>query len=201
MNGFISFLEQEEIQTYLSELRKKEVISADGHIIGTIQSAIITKERTIIGLTIKIKKKMVKTLEKSKPFLKPLLLDVNIEYIKGVKDKVVLVYALKDVGSYLLSHNKKFDAERLLKLDVLGSEGKVVGTVEDMEIDTNIWTVPSLLIKIKKDALDAVKKDKCLLCGSQLHISMDHVIDIGDYVMLEITVENIGQILQNITLR
>lgn len=182
-------------------MRKKEVVSADGHIIGTIQSAIITQHRTIIGLTIKIKKKIVKTLEKSKPFLKPLLLDAGIEHIKGVKDKVVLQYPLKDLGAYLLSHNKKFDALRLLGLEVLGSEGKVVGSVEDMEIDTNIWTVPSLLIKVKKDALDSIKKEKCLLCGSQLHISMDHVVDIGDYVMLEITVENIGQILQNITLR
>lgn len=186
---------------YLSELRKKEVISADGHSIGTIQSAIVTKERTIIGLTIKIKKKMVKTLEKKKPFLSSLYLDANIEHIKGVKDKVILQHHLKDLSPYLLSHNKKFDAERLLSLEVLGSEGKVVGTVEDIEIDTNIWTVPSLLIKIKKDTLDTVKKEKCLLCGSQLHISMDHVIDIGDYVMLEITVENIGQILQNISLR
>ena len=41
--------------TKLSELRKKEVISSDGHIIGNVQSAIITQEKTIIGITIKIK--------------------------------------------------------------------------------------------------------------------------------------------------
>ena len=70
-----------------------------------------------------------------------------------------------------------------------------------MEIDTNLWRMPSLLVKIKKDALDTIKKDKCLLCGSQLHISMDHVVDIGDYVMLEMTVENIGEILKNVSLR
>jgi sporulation protein YlmC with PRC-barrel domain len=187
--------------TYLSDLRKKEVISADGHIIGTVQSAIITEERTIIGLTIKIKKKMIKSLEKKKPFLSSLFLDVKIEQIRSVEDKVILQHPLKELGMHLLSHNKKIDAERLLGLDVLGSEGKIVGTVEDMEIDTNVWTIPSLLIKIKKDTLETVKKDKCLLCGSQLHISMHHVIDIGDYVMLEMTVENIGQILKNISMR
>jgi hypothetical protein len=30
---------------------------------------------------------------------------------------------------------------------------------------------------------------------------MDHVVDIGDYVMLEMTVENIGQILKDVSLR
>jgi sporulation protein YlmC with PRC-barrel domain len=187
--------------TKLSELRKKEVISSDGHIIGNVQSAIITQEKAIIGITIKIKKKMIKTMEKKKPMLHPLLLDAKIEDISGVGDKVILKYKLREVSIFLLSHNEKFDAERLLGLDVLGSEGKVVGTVDDMEIDTDTWTVPTLLIKIKKEALEAIKKDKCILCGSQLHISMDHVINIGDYVMLEMTAENIGQILDNISLR
>ncbi|MBN1860629.1 MAG: PRC-barrel domain-containing protein [Candidatus Thermoplasmatota archaeon] len=187
--------------TKLSDLRKKEVISSDGHIIGTVHSAIITQERTIFGLTIKIKKKMAQTLEKKKPLLSPLLLDVKIDEITGVRDKVVLHHPLKELGTQLLPHNTKFDAERLLGVDVLGREGKVVGSVEDMEIDTLIWTVPTLLIKVKKDALETIKKDKCVLCGSQLHISMHHVIDIGDYVMLEMTAENIGQILSNISMR
>jgi len=187
--------------TKLSELRKKEVISSDGHQIGTIQSAIITDERTIIGLTIKIKKKMIKALEKKKPFLSSLLLDAKIEQIQGVKDKVILEYPLKDLSLYLISHSKKFDAERLLGLKVLGLKGRVLGTVEDMEIDTIAWTVPTLLIKVKKEALDAIKKEKCVLCGSQLHISMNHVVDIGEYVMLEMTTENIGQILNNISVR
>ena len=187
--------------TKLSELRKKEVISSDGHIIGTLHSAIITQERTISGLTIKIKKKIAKTLEKKKPLFSSLVLDVPIDQIKGVRDKVVLMYPLKEIGAKLLDHNVKFDAERLLGLDVLGREGKIVGLVEDMEIDTLIWTVPTLLIKVKKDALETIKKDKCVLCGSQLHISMHHVIDIGDYVMLEMTAENIGQILSNISMR
>jgi len=187
--------------TYLSELRKKEVISADGHIIGTVQSAIITEERRIIGLTVKIKTKMAKTLEKKKPLFSSLFLDVKIEEIKSVQDKVILLYPLKQLGLYFLPHNKKISAERLLGLEVLGREGKVVGTVEDMEIDTVVWTVPSLLIKIKKDTLETVKKDNCVLCGSQLHISMHHVVDIGDYVMLEMSVENIGQILKNISMR
>lgn len=187
--------------THLSELRKREVVSSDGHVIGTVQSAVITEERTIIGLTIKIKKKIIKVLGKKKPLLSPLYLDAKVEQIKAVKDKVILNYPLKELGLYLLSHNKEFDAERLLGLEVLGVDGKVVGTVEDIEINTAKWTVHSLSIKIKKDALDMIKKDKCSLCGSQLHISMDHVNDIGDYVMLEITVENIGEILKNMPLR
>ena len=187
--------------TKLSELRKKEVISSDGHVIGTIHSAIITQEKTIFGLTIKIKKRIVTTLEKKKPLLSSLLLDAKIDQIKGVRDKVILRYPLKELATQLLPHNVKSDAERLLGLDVLGLEGKVVGSVEDMEIDTNTWTLPTLLIKVKKEALDAIKKDKCLLCGSQLHISMHHVVDIGDYVMLEMTAENIGQILDNISMR
>lgn len=189
--------------TYLSDLRKKEAISADGHIIGTIQSAIITDERTIIGLTIKIKKNMLTALEKKKPLISSVLLDVKIDEIKAVKDKVILQHSLKELNTYLLSHDRKNDAQRLFGLEVLGSEGKVIGTVEDMEIDTNFWTIPTLLIKIKKDTLETVKKDKenCVLCGSQLHLSMNHVIDIGDYIMLEMSVENIGQILKNISLR
>lgn len=187
--------------TKLSELRKKEVISSDGHIIGTLHSVIITQERIISGLTIKIKKTIADTLEKKKPLLSSLLLDVPIDKIKGVRDKIVLCHPLKELGTVFLSHNIKFDSERLLGLDVLGLEGKVVGSVEDMEIDTTIWRVPTLLIKVKKEAVEELKKENCVLCGSQLHISMHHVIDIGDYVMLEMTAENIGQILNNISMR
>lgn len=186
---------------YLSELRKKEVISSDGHIIGTIQSVIITEEKVIISLAIKIKNKMVKTLGVKKPLFSSLYLDVKIEDIKAVEDKVILKYPLEELNKYLISHNKKFDAERLLGLEVLGVKGKVVGKIEDIEIDTNLWKMPSLLVKVRKDALKTIEKEKCLLCGSQLHISMDHVVDIGDYVMLEMTVENIGQILKDVSLR
>ena len=186
---------------YLSDLRKKEVVSSDGNIIGSVQSIIINEEKIIISITVKIKRKMIKTLGVKKPLLRPLYLDVNIENIKGVEDKVILNYPLEELNKYLINHNKKLDAERLLGLEVLGIDGKVVGNIEDMEIDTKVWSLHSLLVKVKKDALDAIKKDKCVVCGSNLHISMDHVVDIGDYVMLEISVENIGEILKNISLR
>jgi len=39
--------------------------------------------------------------------------------------------------------------------------------------------------------------EKCLLGDNRLHISMQHIIDVGDYVMLEVTAEDIGKILEN----
>jgi sporulation protein YlmC with PRC-barrel domain len=80
---------------------------------------------------------------------------------------------------------------------VLGIGGKIVGTVEDINIDTQSWKLPSLIIKIRKDALEMVKMEKCLLGDNRLHISMQHIVDIGDYAMLEVTAEDIGKILDS----
>jgi sporulation protein YlmC with PRC-barrel domain len=183
--------------TRLSDLNKTDVVSADGKIIGTVKSAIITGKMEIRGIVIKMNKMATKTIGKKKPFLSSLLMDVNIEEIKGIKDKVVLNHFWNDIGDYLLSHDIKFDAERLLGMEVLGIGGKIVGTVEDINIDTQSWKLPSLIIKIRKDALEMVKMEKCLLGDKHLHISMQHIVDVGDYIMLEVTVEDIGKILDS----
>jgi len=181
--------------TRLSELKKADVVSADGKIIGTVNSAIITGKMEISGLVIKLSKIAIEAIGKKKPFLSSLQMDVNVEEIKGIQDTVVLNHFWKDIGNYLLPHNEKFDAGRLIDMEVLGVGGKIVGTVEDINIDTQNWQLPSLIIKIKKDALEMIKLDKCLLCGNRLHISMQHITDVGDYVMLEVTADNIGKIL------
>jgi sporulation protein YlmC with PRC-barrel domain len=148
-----------------------------------------------------MKKEVIVEFGKKKPFLSSLYLDVSIDEIKAVKDKVVLQHLMEDVGACLLAHNSKFDADRLIGLEVLGSEGKVVGEVEDLKIEENFKLIPSLVIKVRKDALETMKMNKCLICGSLLNISMVHVVDVGDYVMLEATAENIGHILENITIQ
>jgi sporulation protein YlmC with PRC-barrel domain len=181
--------------TRLSDLKKIDVVSTDGKIIGTVHSAIITGKMEVSGLVIKLNKASITAIGKKKPFLSSLCMDVNIEEIKGIMDTVVLHHSWNDFSNYLLAHNTKFDAERLLGLEVLGTGGKIVGTVEDINIDTQNWRLPSLIIKIKKDALEMIKTEKCLLCNNRLHISMQHIVDVGDYVMLEVTAEDIGKIL------
>jgi sporulation protein YlmC with PRC-barrel domain len=183
--------------TYLSDLKKSDVVSADGKIIGTVNSAIITGKMEISGLVIKLNKAAVTLIGKKKPLLSSLYIDVNIEEIKGIKDTVILNHSWNDLGNFLLEHNSQYDAQRLLGLEVLGTGGKIVGTVEDINIDTQSWKLPSLIIKVKKDSLKMVKSENCFLCNNRLHISMQHIVDIGDYVMLEVTAEDIGKILDS----
>lgn len=185
----------------LSNLKKMEVVSSDGHVVGRVQSVIITDKWVISGLSIKMKKEALELWKKKKPFFSSLYLDININEIKGVKDKIVLRHLMKELDKYLLPHNNKYDAKRLIDLEVLGVGGKVVGKVEDMKIDVNLWTMPSLVIKIRKDALEMMKMNKSLINNTQLNISMHHVVDVGDYVMLEVSAENIGQILENISIQ
>jgi sporulation protein YlmC with PRC-barrel domain len=180
----------------LSQLRKTEVLSADGKIIGTVASAIITGKLEISGLSIKLNKEAVSAFGKKKPIFSSLHMDVNISDIAGIQDKVVLRYLLKELGNHLLPHNERFDAEKLLGMQVVGTQGKVVGTVDDINIDVQDWKLPSLVIKIKKDAFESAKMEKWRLGGNRLHVSAQHIIDIGDYVMLEVTAENIGEILE-----
>ena len=144
----------------LSKLKGTEVISADGKIIGTVASAILTGKLEISGVSVKLNKETILALGKKKPLLSSIHMDITISEIRGIKDKVVLNHAIKDLNMYLLPHNEKFDSDRLLGMKVLGVQGKIVGTVEDINIDIQQWTLPSLIIKIRKDALEMVKMEK-----------------------------------------
>jgi sporulation protein YlmC with PRC-barrel domain len=48
--------------TRLSDLKKIDVVSADGKIIGTVNSAIITGKMEISGLVIKLNKAAIETI-------------------------------------------------------------------------------------------------------------------------------------------
>ena len=109
-----------------SELRKMEVISADGKVIGTVQDVAINDKWNITGFTVKLDNDVAKGLGKQTPVMSALRLEVGVQQIKSIGDKVVLWKPLNELGEHLTRHEGVDKISRYLKMQVLGTGGMVL---------------------------------------------------------------------------
>jgi len=176
----------------LKDLSKKEVITSDGFTIGKIEGAIVTTKGNIRSLSLKLNKDVVSTL-KTTPNLNQ---DLEVQHIDAMTDNVILNKPLKGLEDHLQKHNEKYDAKRLIGMDVMDTKGDTIGTVEDFMIDNKTWNVPSLRIKVNSGERDALKMKSIRLGGKDIAVSLDRVRDVGDMVVMNITADHLNNILE-----
>jgi sporulation protein YlmC with PRC-barrel domain len=185
----------------LSELKKKDVISSDGKILGSVLGVTILGKWNVGELTVKIEKDATETLGLKKPLLFALRMDLKVEHIKAISDRVVLNKPLKDIGKFLKEHNEELSAGRMEHMEIVDTDGKLIGEVDDIVLNCKTectqWEIPSLLVDVNKEVVEEIGLEKSLLKGPAIHISMKHVTDVGDVVMLGLDAENVGDILKS----
>ena len=181
----------------LKDLSKKEIVTSDGHTIGQVEGAIVTTKGNIRSLSLKLNKDVVSGL-KTTPNLDQ---DLEVQHIEAITDKVILNKPLKGLENHLQKHNEKYDAKRLIGMDVMDTKGDTIGTVEDFMIENKTWKVPSLRIKVNSGERDALKMKSIKLAGRDIAVSLNRVRDVGDMVIMNITADHLNNILEAPALR
>jgi sporulation protein YlmC with PRC-barrel domain len=122
--------------------------------------------------------------------------DIEVQNVAGIMDKVVLNQPLNGLANHFHAHNEKYDAERLIGMEVISLKGTAIGTVEDLMIEHKTWKVPSIRVKVNPDEREALKMKSITLAGKVIDISMGNVRDIGDMVVLNMSADHLNDILE-----
>ncbi|MBM4248509.1 MAG: hypothetical protein FJ149_03585 [Euryarchaeota archaeon] len=181
----------------LSELRKMEVVSADGKLVGLVEDATITDKWNVTGFTINVDKEVAKSLGKKTPLLAGVHLEVGVDQVKAIGDKIILLRPVNELGEHLKKHEGVYHVSRFVKMQVMGTEGKVLGHVQDIQLEPSMWKMPSLAISVEREVMDHMKMKKPLIGRGQLTLSMVHVNSIRDYIMLNTDREGLARLLDS----
>ena len=181
----------------LSELKKMEVISADGKMIGLVEDATITDKWNVTGFTVNVDKEVAKSLGKKTPLLAGVHLEIAVEQVKSIGDKIVLTKPVNELGEFLKKHEGVYHVSKFMKMQVVGTGGKVLGQVLDIQLEPSMWKMPSLAISVGRDVMEHMKMKKPLLGKGQLTLSMVHVNSIKDFIMLNTDHEGLARLLDS----
>jgi sporulation protein YlmC with PRC-barrel domain len=181
----------------LSELKKMEVISADGKMVGLVEDATITDKWNVTGFTVNVDKEVAKSLGKKTPLFSGLRLEVAVDQVKSIGDKIILSKPVNELGEHLKKHEGVYHVSTFMKMQVVGTGGKVLGQVLDIQLEPSQWKMPSLAIRVEKEVTEHMKIKKPLIGRAQLTLSMVHVNSIKDYIMLNTDHEGLARLLDS----
>ncbi|MEM4728948.1 MAG: PRC-barrel domain-containing protein [Thermoplasmata archaeon] len=185
----------------LSEIKKMEVLSSDGRAIGHVDDITIDDKWSIKGFTLKLDKEVARSMGKQTPLLSALKLDVGLDIIKSIGDKVLLNQPVSELGAHMKTQEGVRRVSSFMGMKVVSTEGKILGKVDDIAFEPYTWKMPSLHITVPRDVLDALKAKKPILGKGTLSLSMVHVKSIKDYVMLDTDYEGLSRILETSTVK
>jgi sporulation protein YlmC with PRC-barrel domain len=168
----------------LSDLRKMQVISSDGKLIGVVEDVTLTKKWKITGYTVRVDDAVGRSLGKSTHMFSALRLDVAVDQIKSFGDKMVLAKPVQELGKHLQTHEGGYRISNFINMQVVGTGGKVLGQVQDIYLENYSRKIPSLMVSVNGEVMDHLKMKKPFLGKGALTLSMTHVKCIKDFVML-----------------
>ncbi len=90
-------------------------------------------------------------------------------------------------------------SEQLRAMSVVGAGGRVFGTVDEIEIDTEGLRVVSLVVRVNSAAVADLGIDKPFWSSAKLVVNARDVQGVTDVVVLQLTIEEFSQRLGNAT--
>lgn len=195
------FIPRDERMAYLSEIKKMEVLSSDGTVVGTVEDVTIDDQWNIKGLTLRLDKNVARSMGKPVPAFSALKLDVGLDIIKSIGEKVVLNQPLAELGAHVKAQEGVRRASSFMGMKVISTEGKILGKINDISMEMQSWKMPSLAITVPRDVLDELKTKKPVLGKGKILLSMVHIKSIKDYVMLDTDYQGLSRILETATVK
>ncbi|NLI74360.1 MAG: hypothetical protein GX369_06290 [Euryarchaeota archaeon] len=76
--------------------------------------------------------------------------------------------------------------------DVITSDGRLIGQLKGAWIDTNNWSVSSLIIDLKKESVDELNVKKPVLKAARINLSTNHVKRVADVIQLNVDMSGLS---------
>jgi sporulation protein YlmC with PRC-barrel domain len=192
-----------DILDRISEFDGIEVLGTDGNLLGYVKGFTFASvgNWTVTGISLKLEKESVEEMGRKKPMMGGVMVDIGIDTVKTVSDNVLLKYPQRGMKPYVKNHIDTHNIGLIIDRAVVDRDGKDIGVIEDVFVDTKNWMFPSILIKLEKEVLEYLRMEKCPDCGKRVTLPMINVSSIGDNVMLTISKEMLGDLVHQVPVK
>jgi sporulation protein YlmC with PRC-barrel domain len=182
----------------ISRFTDMEIVGSDGNLLGWVKgfSFAAVGDWRVTSVALKLEKESHEELGVKKPMMGGAIVDMGVDNIRTVSDNIILKVPQRTMKPNLKVHAPVKDITNVIERKVIDKDGKDLGVVTDVLMDTSTWRFSSVLVKLDKEILDMLKKGKCPDCGRNVTIQLFNVSSIGDNVMLSITKEQLGDLVQ-----
>ncbi len=85
--------------------------------------------------------------------------------------------------------------ETLRGRTVIAADGQVIGEILALFLDSELWRVESLQIKLRKDIADQLGASRSMFRAGELELPIALIQSVGDAVVLTVPVEELKQVL------
>lgn len=179
----------------ISDLRGKAILTADGKNVGTLADlAVDGRAWSVAALVVEVDPAVAGLFGVKKKLLK----SPRVRIASGKVEHVADVVKLRDELGHLKVELQDKEAERLtvgglelLGKDVMTSDGRNVGQVEDLAIDITGWRVRDLRVAIDKRIGEELGLQ--VRRGGKFHIRTASIKSVGDLIMLNQTMKMLAE--------
>jgi|SRR5512138_741384 sporulation protein YlmC with PRC-barrel domain len=85
--------------------------------------------------------------------------------------------------------------ENLRGLTVIGADGRAIGDIAALFLDSDSWRVESLRVTLRKDIADQLGASRTMFRAGTVEIPMRLVQSVGDALVLSVPVDGLREVL------
>lgn len=85
--------------------------------------------------------------------------------------------------------------ENLRGRTVIGADGRAIGEIATIFLDSDAWSVESLHVKLRKDVADQLGASRSMFHAGMVEIPVRLVQSVGDAVVLSIPIDGLREVL------
>jgi sporulation protein YlmC with PRC-barrel domain len=85
--------------------------------------------------------------------------------------------------------------ENLRGRTVIGADGRAVGEVAALFLDSDAWSVESIQVKLRKEVADQLGASRSMFHAGTVEVPVRLVQSVGDAVVLSIAVDGLREVL------
>lgn len=177
-------------------LKGKKVIGNEGYVLGEMSDLHVDLETwRASAFYIILSAEAAAELNFKKPFLRRVMTCLPTELIKAVGDVITLtapVRNLKDIAE----KEMQMETAKLEGKKVFSASGYHVGDVEALDVEVPGWKVTGLQVGLTDDAATELGFKRPVLSKVVVIIPTSVVSEIGNFVTLDKTVENLKSLVE-----
>lgn len=85
--------------------------------------------------------------------------------------------------------------ENLRGRTVIGADGRAVGEIAALFLDSDVWSVESLRVKLRKEIADQLGASRTMFHAGTVEIPIRLIQSVGDAVVLSVPVDGLREVL------